>query len=258
VPVQLYLHQGQHGGPPPLDQMNRWFTRYLYGVTNDVERAPRAWIVREDNSSAPQPYADYPNPAAAPVVLQPDTGGAGIGGLQPANHPVQAQETLIDDASVSGRELAESRQSKNRLLYATPVLIDTVHLSGWTEVTIRLASSKPAANLSVWLVALPAAGGEATLITRGWADPQNHASLSHGEPLQPGQFYTMTFKLQPDDQIVPVGQRLGLMIFSSDQEFTVHPEPGTQLTVDLGATSVTLPVVGGSTALLHALGKGGP
>jgi X-Pro dipeptidyl-peptidase len=83
VPVQLYLHQGEHGGPPPLEQMNRWFTRFLYGVTNDVERAPRAWIVREDgNASEPQPYADYPNPAAAPVILQPDSGGAGSGGLR--------------------------------------------------------------------------------------------------------------------------------------------------------------------------------
>lgn len=256
VPVQLYLHQGGHGSPPPLEQVNRWFTRYLYGVTNDVEREPRAWIVREHGQpSKPQPYADYPNPAAAPVVLHPDTSGAGIGSLRPVTHTVQMRETLIDDASVSGRELAEARQSKNRLLYATQALIDTVHLSGWPEVTIRLGSSKPAANLSVWLVALPAAAGEATLITRGWADPQNHASLSHGEPLQPGQFYTMTFKLQPDDQIVPAGQRLGLMIFSSDQEFTVHPEPGTQLTIDLGATSVTLPVVGGSAALLHALGQ---
>ncbi len=255
VPAQLYLHQGEHGGPPPLEQMNRWFTRYLYDVANDVERAPRAWIVRENNSSEPQSYANYPNPAAAPVALHPDTGGVGIGGLRPAGPVVQAHETLTDDASVSSSQLAESRQSNSRLLYATRALVDAVHLSGWTEVTIRLASNKPAANLSVWLVALPEAGGGATLITRGWADPQNHASLSHGEPLQPGQFYTMTFKLQPDDQIVPAGQRLGLMIFSSDQEFTVHPKPGTQLTVDLGATSITLPVVGGSKALLHALGQ---
>ncbi len=30
VPVQAYYHQGGHGGDPPLEQMNRWFSRYLY------------------------------------------------------------------------------------------------------------------------------------------------------------------------------------------------------------------------------------
>ena len=40
VPVQVYYHQGGHGGPPPLERMNRWFTHYLYGVENGVEYGP--------------------------------------------------------------------------------------------------------------------------------------------------------------------------------------------------------------------------
>jgi len=32
VPVQIYYHQGGHGGSPPFKMMNRWFTRYLYDV----------------------------------------------------------------------------------------------------------------------------------------------------------------------------------------------------------------------------------
>ena len=34
-------------------------------------------------------------------------------------------------------------------------------------------------------------------------------------------------------------------IFSSDRDFTLWPEAGTELTLDLGKSSVTLPVVGG-------------
>ena len=55
----------------------------------------------------------------------------------------------------------------------------------------------------------------------------------------------MTFNLQPDDQIIPAGQQIGLMIFSSDKEFTLHPKAGTELTIDLDATSLTIPIVGG-------------
>ena len=64
----------------------------------------------------------------------------------------------------------------------------------------------------------------------------------------------MEFALQPDDQVIPAGARIGLMIFSSDKFFTLHPEPGTTLTVDLGRTRLSLPVVGGSEALRRALG----
>ncbi|MGB1779605.1 MAG: Xaa-Pro dipeptidyl-peptidase, partial [Longimicrobiales bacterium] len=57
VPVQIYYHQGGHGGPPPLERMNRWFTRYLYDVDNGVEDDPRAWIVREGvQGNDPTPY----------------------------------------------------------------------------------------------------------------------------------------------------------------------------------------------------------
>ena len=43
------------------------------------------------------------------------------------------------------------------------------------------------------------------------------------------------------------------MIFSSDQEFTLWPEPGTELTIDLDSTSVALPIVGGKQAWKKSL-----
>ena len=43
------------------------------------------------------------------------------------------------------------------------------------------------------------------------------------------------------------------MIFSSDREFTLWPEPGTELSVDLDATNISLPVVGGAASIQSAL-----
>jgi X-Pro dipeptidyl-peptidase len=264
VPLMYYFHQGGHGGAPPMELMNRWFTRYLYGVENGVEDDPRAWIVREGHDRLqPTPYPDYPNPAAAPVTLQLRAaalgadGLNGIGELVPSATPGQGTESLVDDVSFSGAELAAAERSGHRLLYATPVLREPVHISGTPRITIRLASSKPAANLSVWLVALPWEGSRNItddVITRGWADPQNRESIRESEPLVPGRFYDVTFDLQPDDQVIPAGQRIALMIFSSDRDFTLWPEPGTVLTVDLSGTRLELPVVGGEAALRRALG----
>ncbi|MAB80085.1 MAG: Xaa-Pro dipeptidyl-peptidase [Planctomycetes bacterium] len=256
VPCQLFLHQGGHGGPPPLELMNRWFTRYLYGVENGVEDDPRAWIVREgDRRSKPTPYAEYPNPQAEHVRLHLGAGGAEAGTLSAEATPGQGQETLVDDASVTGAKLAAANGSPHRLLYATPELTAPVHISGTARLDIRLACNRPAANLSVWVVSLPWTPRDkpnANIITRGWADPQNHASLTESAPLAPGDFYDLSFDLQPDDQIIPAGARIGLMVFSSDHDFTLWPAPGTELTVDLDATSLTLPVVGGLAALEKA------
>ncbi|MYH49326.1 MAG: hypothetical protein F4151_07290, partial [Gammaproteobacteria bacterium] len=166
-------------------------------------------------------------------------------------------QSLTDDASFSGADLAGAEASEHRLLFATPELAEEVHLSGLSRVSLRLAADRAAANLSVWLVSLPWTEGASingNLITRGWADPQNAASLRESAPLVPGEFVELAFDLQPDDQIIPAGQQIGLMIFSSDADFTLHPEPGTRLTVDLAGTALDLPVVGGRAALARALG----
>ena len=134
-----------------------------------------------------------------------------------------------------------------------------MHISGAPQITVRLAANRPAANFSVWLVSLPWRDSQLItddLITRGWADPRNYRSLSQGEPLVPGQYYDLSFALQPTDQIIPAGARIGLMIFSSDREFTLRPDPGTELTIDLQGTALQLPVLGGEVALRRALESG--
>ncbi len=179
VPLRAYFHQGGHGGAPPLEMMNKWFTRYLYGVENGVEREPKAWIVRETNPETapppapaaapgergagrgrgraptppPVPYADYPNPGASVVTLHLKTGGGRSGELSLAAAAKQGTEKLVDNVEFAGAVLAAAETSPHRLIYATPELAAPVHLSGTPRVTVKIASSKAAANLSVWLVA---------------------------------------------------------------------------------------------------------
>jgi X-Pro dipeptidyl-peptidase len=255
VPCMAFFHQEGHTDNVPFKLMNRWFTRFLHGVDNGVEKDPKAWIVREgDRANAPTAYADYPNPDAAPVVLRPQAGGNEVGQLV-AGQPGQGQETLRDDPAVPGADLAEATKSPHRLLYATPVLTAPLHLSGTARLQIKLAADRPATNLSVWLVSLPWTGSRTItedVITRGWADPQNRTSLRESKPLVPGEFVELTFDLQPDDQVIAAGERIGLMVFASDHDFTLHPKAGTQLTVDLAGTSLTLPVVGGADAYTRA------
>ena len=45
------------------------------------------------------------------------------------------------------------------------------------------------------------------------------------------------------------------MIFSSDRDFTLWPDPGTELTVDLEKTKLVLPVVGGEAQVRKGMGE---
>lgn len=251
LPVKIYYHQYGHGGPPPVSMMNKWFTKYLFGIDNGVEKGPKAYIVREgDDPQNPTAYANYPNPDAEDVTLYLQKDGLKKGKLNIKKLKNQGKQKFIDDRNFSADSLAQLASSKHRLLFATPILKEDVHLSGLSTLKIKLASSKPAANLSVWMVSLPWNSGKNTkitdnIITRGWADPQNYKSLTESEPLEPGKFYELSFDLNPDDQVIPAGQQIALMIFSSDNKFTLLPEPGTELTIDLDETHIEIPVVGG-------------
>lgn len=260
--TSIYYHQYGHGGPPPVSMMNKWFTHYLFGIDNGIEKETnKAWIVREnDDISKPTGYKDFPNPEAKPIPFYLTSGAPKAGGLSTKKTKKQGKEIVVDNYNFTGESLARAATSPNRVLYVTPTLTKDVHISGVPKITVKLASSKPAANLSVWLVSLPWNEDSKTkitdnIITRGWADPQNHRSLTESEPLVKGKFYEVTFDLMPDDQIIKKGQQIGLLIFSSDKEYTLHPEPGTELTIDLDGTSLILPIVGGIEAFNEALLK---
>jgi len=259
LPCQIYYHQKGHGGPPPMKMMNRWFTKYLHGVENGVEKDPKAWVVREqDESKDPTAYADYPNPDAANVSLYLKGGAPEIGTLEMEVNSRAIKETFVDNFSFSAEVLAKAEYTNHRLLFVTPELKEDVHISGEAALKITISSNKEAANLSAYLVSLPWTDGRNTkitdnIITRAWADIQNHASISESSALVPGTFYECSFTFQPDDQVIKAGQKIALMIFSSDRDYTLWPDPGTELTVDLGGTVLSLPVVGGSAALKKAI-----
>lgn len=248
LPTQLYVHQADHGGEPPFATMNRWFTRYLFDVQNGVEQDLPVQIVRE-HAKQPTLYPSYPDAKAKPVKLYLKGGANNTGSLmwEPVSGP--SADTLVDDRRLGVEELVQEKNAEHRLLFLSPVLQEDMRISGTPQVTIVMGSNKAAANLSVYLVQLPWNTEKKipiyeNIVNRSWADPQNHSSLTHGEPMKQGEYYTVTFDLMPDDQVIAKGKQLGLLIFSSDKNFTLLPKPGTELYIDLGASSLTLPVVG--------------
>ncbi len=252
LPVQLYYHQGGHGGDPPFRQMNRWFTRYLHGIDNGVEADVPVGIVREGDRK-PTYYSQYPDSASAPIKLYLVPGTQQQGSLTATLSAGGATMSFTDDYRRSMQELLSDEYAAHRLLFVTEPLKQELRLSGVPEIKVRLTANKAAANFSAYLVLLPLTEGKRlpeyeNLVTRGWADPQNHSNLSSQSPLVSGQFVDLRFSMIPDDQVIPAGRQIGLLLFSSDKEFTLHPKPGTVLSIAPAGCELVLPVVGGEQA----------
>jgi predicted acyl esterase len=115
-----------------------------------------------------------------------------------------------------------------------------------------LAFSKPKANVTAHLISYPEGAGSATVISRGWIDPENRSSPAVTEAVTPGKMYKLTFDFQPKDSMLAAGRRLGVMILSSDRDYTIRPSPGTELTMALKESKVRLPIVGGHSTFTNA------
>ncbi len=247
VPHKIWWHQSGHTDPIKLREqewlrtLNRWFTRYLYDVPNGVEGEPRATVQREDGSWTEEP--EWPAPDAAETVLRPSAGGSQRGGLSAGSPAAEAVEGLTDDAGLLAEDLAAAPSSPNRLAYFTEPLAEQARVSGEVRADLALTFDRPAANVTALLVD-QAPDGSVSVVTRGWTDPQNREALDRTTPIEPGQNYAITVSMQPDDYVFAPGHRLGVVVLSSDHDFTLRPKPGAGMRLDLARTSISIPAVG--------------
>ncbi|MFG2103666.1 Xaa-Pro dipeptidyl-peptidase [Micromonospora echinaurantiaca] len=269
VPRKIWLHQGGHGGPGSNASVtlpdgrtwtykqteNRWFDYWLWGVRNGIMDEPTAVVQRENRVYAT--YANWPDPGAREVALKlAATDATGPGTLTAGKRPtgkveqgfVDEGRTIHPDALVANPDTA----SPHRLVYRSPALSQDVRVSGRPEMRLRMAiDNKPDANLTVYLVDYGPAGSTAapTVVTRGWMDPQNRTDPARTRPVKQGKLYDYRWTLEPKDYVFPAGHRIGVVVFSTDQEYTLLPLGGTRLRVATDDSELRLPVVGGRAVL---------
>jgi X-Pro dipeptidyl-peptidase len=260
VPRKIWLHAFGHGpdfGEAYDRMLHLWFDHWLLGVDNGVMDEPTATVQRPDGTY--DTYRNWPVPGSAPAVLRlgadradapgtlstraPSTRAQG-GARTPQSFLDRGRELDTDTALLPGPDAAHP----NRLVYRSAPLGAAAHLSGTPTVSLRVSvDNRRAANLTAVLVDYPPAGSAQppVMVTRGWVDPQNRASLSDGAPLRPGRPYTIGWDMQPDDYVFPAGHRIGLVIVSTDHDYTLRPLPGTELTVYPAQSRLVLPLVRG-------------
>jgi X-Pro dipeptidyl-peptidase len=261
VPRKIWLHNGGHGGESqaqdPADWAlykrteNRWFDHWLFGVQNRIMSEPRSSIEREDGTYVHE--SDWPARGTSPVELRLSADSSTAPGELSTRRPRarQPDQSFVD----RGREfdaddvLIQNADTPhpNRLVYRTAALRRDVRISGTPWVQLKMSiDNRNAANLTAVLVDY--SSGAPVMVTRGWLDPQNRRSLTHSERIQQGREYQLKWDLQPDDYVFKAGHRIGLVVVSTDYDYTIRPLPGTRLTLDPDDSKIRLPVLGGQSA----------
>ncbi|SEU38241.1 Xaa-Pro dipeptidyl-peptidase [Nonomuraea wenchangensis] len=280
VPRKIWLHQGTHMNPFSLRtaewlrQLHGWFDYWLHGIDSGIMREPQADV--EIGPGQWGRHASWPLPGTASVPLH--LGSGGQLGLLP--RPLSPRETFTDQKTRTAEQLVEATGADpNRLAYTTGELPADVRISGTPTVSVR-ASVRDGASpyLTALLVdygadvrangtlvptgetlcygqgvpgdtgctALRTLGTATTpykIVTRGWLDVRNRVRADRTQPLKAGKEYDFTWDFQPTDHVFKKGHRLGLVIISTDYDYTLRYPPGTKFTVAPGKSALKLPVV---------------
>jgi X-Pro dipeptidyl-peptidase len=260
-----------------VDTLHRWFDYWLQGLDNGIMREPQAKIERR-----PDVWVDEPVWPAKGVSSQRVSLGDGTLGGRPARPGTIATIVDDPTLSESDAVSSPNESVPGRQVFLSAPLRHDLRISGTATISLRVKVSQPDTELSARLVDYGTAErinyraqgegirnlttescyGESTaaddacyldtqknvvtsdlgVMTRGWVDAAHRDSLTRPTPLKPGRWYTVTWTLHAHDTVLPAGRVLGLVLTLSDAEFTLPTNTGATVDVDLGRSSLRLPV----------------
>lgn len=254
-----------------VNTLHAWFDRWLQGLPNGVMGGPQASIERRSGEWVD--YETWPARGAADVSLAL-TGAADEGRGEIRVPPSPGKSVTVGPGE--------------QLTFTSAELDGAVRLSGTPSLRLRIKVDRPTTAVRVRLVEHGAVHDVADFVTTqatescwgqssetddacyfdtapvafddtdrqltfGVGDAAHWKSLSELSPLQPDRWYDLAFPVNSLDAVLAKGNRLSLEMRLDSPRYTALPSDGASMTVDLGRSSLVLPVSGG----LNGLGEPG-
>jgi X-Pro dipeptidyl-peptidase len=227
----MHLHNGNHNGGETFNQ--DWFYHFLEGKQNGAASESRIKVILNNDEVMVQNQWPLEGTRKQRFYFSENNSLT-------TEAPEEKQLSITDNggAEFISKMTSNSTNEKNaRLVFLSDPSEENILISGTTNVSLNVAVlNRQAANITVNIFEY-FAEGKTYFITRGWADPQNYESIKKGEKLVPGQNYKLAFKLEPKQYMLSQGSRIGIMLASSDKEFTMRPKAGTVVQFTLGENS---------------------
>ncbi|MBM7552038.1 Xaa-Pro dipeptidyl-peptidase [Thalassobacillus pellis] len=249
VPRKMWLHQYGHRSPYSIRQeewletLNKWFGHWLYNIDNDIMEEPTVDIQREDLSWETMETWPAQNAVNTRLYFEKAEDSIGTLSYSPVPNNKKIEDLIVDAPERTATELVSdlAGNAENIGAYLTEPLAEDLRLSGVPEVSIRAEFNRQTANLTALLVDHSAEGTE--IVTRGWMDPQNINSDWKSKALRAFKEYNFQWNMQPDDYVFEAGHQLGVVIISTDYNYTLRPDKGTEITLDPASSYIKLPLV---------------
>ncbi|MFI5660066.1 Xaa-Pro dipeptidyl-peptidase [Streptomyces sp. NPDC051684] len=260
-----------------LSQVHHWFDHYLYGIDNGVTKEPQVDVEQADFGWKRQ--SDWPAPGTRSTTLRMRADGAlgSKAGPKRVQSLTDAGRTVAAEKLVTSPDAA----NPNRLAYTTRALDKDVRLNGVPKVDVRASLAGTSPYVTALLVdygrdtratsgtvtdtsqqvcygeGVPGLVGETgcayrtkhrtetadyKIVTRGWLDARNRTSYERQSKVVEGREYRLRWDMQPEDYVFKAGHRLGVVLISTDYDYTLRYPAGTRMTVRAGDSSVTLPL----------------
>lgn len=236
APRRMFLHRGGHSSTRNHDvpkKVQAWFDHFLEGEENGITEGPQVEVELPDGSLIVQNEWPHENTETERFYFSSEK---------------TLTSTIVSDETLTFTDLGQSQDlpsmiendhqdHKGRLLFVSEPLNTNKLLSGTARVSLSLAvMNRKAANITVAIVEFDKRG-RGKIITRGWADPQNYRDITQGEVLIPEETYSLSFNLEPKQYQFKAESRIGILVASTDRDYTIRPKEGTEIQVQLGQKS---------------------
>ncbi len=256
-----YPHQGVPGPAIGfLQEEVRWWDQWLKGIDRGVERDPmlRAWM--QDSVPPTSHYEtrpgrwvgehSWPSPdiewrhfklSAHHLVEEPET---------TTGHQLTIQSPLTV-GQFAGKWCSYSwlpdlphdqrEEDGGELTFTSDPLPEDTEILGAPVLNLEFTASEPVAMVAVRLSDV-APDDKATRVTYSLLNLTHRTSHEHPSPLQPGERYTATIRLNEIAQVFPAGHRLRLSLSTSYWPLAWPPPNPVRLSVFPGSSTFDLPV----------------
>ncbi|WP_405804240.1 CocE/NonD family hydrolase [Streptomyces sp. NBC_01187] len=252
--AHTYPHQAEPG--PAMDfqgECVRWFDHWMRGADNGIMDEPRlhAWIpestpVGSDREIRPgrwtaEPSWPAPGVTARRIPLAELGGGEGTALLRSPLPLGAASGDFLKFGDIPGQYGDQAADDGRSHTFTGPVLEETTEILGVPEVSLRVTSDRPQAQLAVRLCEV-FPDGSAKLVTTGLLNLTHRDGHAEPEPLEPGRAYEVSVPLFAIGHAFGAGNRIRVAVSASLWPWA-WPSP-EKVTVELDASygELTLPV----------------
>ena len=266
VPTKALIGPWSHGYPTPaapgpaLDwifEEVRWWRHWLAGEATGVMDGPRIWAFIPERSPIEASLRPLPGHWVAEAQWPPRGAAATQFGLAPGRlveGPGEAALMEIDGASVVGLQTPEwapfapteypqeqSSDDARSLVFDGEPLSAPLDVLAAPTLRLRIAADAPVAKLAARLNEVTP-DGRSWLISYGVLNLTHRGGHAEPEPLTPGAFCDVEVPLYLTARRLRAGSRIRLALSESLWPL-LWPSPApVNLTFDLGASSLRLPV----------------